>query len=93
MRPLDSKLPLYGRSSFSALVSVALASMTFFFRPVSARYITQNITMVLFALSRLQLSTSNHSSCSSMRLMALIWNLAKGYLAYMGKKYCIHSTG
>ena len=67
--------------------------MTVLFRPVSDRYSTANIVMVLLASERLHDSTSYHSGLLMMRWIAFFWKGAKGYFAYFGKKNCIHSMG
>ena len=55
--------------------------ITFFLRPVSVRYMTMNMVTVDLASSRLQESTSNHSSCAMIRRIAFFWKSANSYLA------------
>ena len=66
----------------------------FLLRPVSAKNITTNITVVLFDSSRAQESTSYQLpsvACRMMRAIAFFWKPAKSYLANRGNSSLIHS--
>ena len=81
MRGFDSKLILKGSSNRFAESIVAEASATNRLRLVSVRYMSMNMATVDLASSRLQESTSYHSSLAMTLRMALMWKGANSYLA------------